>query len=93
MIYAPVVVISVLASPPHLTTRSWVFLAGPAVLQTGYFLFLQRSYQAGDLSAVYPIGRGTGALLAAVAGIVILGERPGPAYAGAVAYNASISAA
>ena len=28
---------------------------------------------------VYPVGRGTGALLAALAGIVVLGERPGPA--------------
>ncbi len=40
VIYAPAMVISVLVSPPHLTTRSWVFLAGTAVLQTGYFLFL-----------------------------------------------------
>jgi uncharacterized membrane protein len=79
VIYAPVVAVSVLASPPHLTARSWVFLAGTAVLQTGYFLFLQRSYRAGDLSAVYPVGRGTGALLAALAGIAGLGERPGPA--------------
>jgi drug/metabolite transporter (DMT)-like permease len=79
VIYAPAVVISVLASPPHLTARSWVFLAGTAVLQTGYFLFLQRGYRAGDLSAVYPVGRGTGALLAAMAGIAVLGERPGPA--------------
>jgi len=79
VIYAPAVVISVLAGPPHLTARSWVFLAGTAVLQTGYFLFLQRGYRAGDLSAVYPVGRGTGALLAAMAGIVLLGERPGPA--------------
>jgi drug/metabolite transporter (DMT)-like permease len=79
VIYAPAVVISVLVSPPHLTTRSWVFLAGTAVLQTGYFLFLQRGYRLGDLSLVYPVGRGTGALLAALAGIVILGERPGPA--------------
>jgi drug/metabolite transporter (DMT)-like permease len=79
VIYAPAVVISVLASSPHLTARSWVFLAGTAVLQTGYFLFLQRGYRAGDLSAVYPVGRGTGALLAAMAGIAVLGERPGPA--------------
>jgi drug/metabolite transporter (DMT)-like permease len=79
VIYAPAVVIGVLVSPPHLTTRSWVFLAGTAVLQTGYFLFLQRGYRAGDLSAVYPVGRGTGALLAAIAGIVLLGERPGAA--------------
>jgi drug/metabolite transporter (DMT)-like permease len=79
VIYTPAVAISVLVSPPHLTTRSWVFLAGTAVLQAGYFLFLQRAYRAGDLSAVYPVGRGTGALLAALAGIVLLGERPGPA--------------
>lgn len=78
VIYAPVVAVSVAVNPPHLTARSWVFLAGTAVLQTGYFLFLLRSYRVGDLSAVYPVGRGTGALLTAVGGVVILGERPGP---------------
>ena len=79
VLYAPVLAVSLITSPPQLTARSWLFLIGTGVLQAGYFLFLQRSYRAGDLSAVYPIGRGTGALLAAVAGIVILGERPGPA--------------
>jgi drug/metabolite transporter (DMT)-like permease len=79
VIYAPVLAVSLIASPPHLTARSWVFLAGTAVLQTGYFVFLLRAYRAGDLSAVYPIGRGSGALLAALGGIAILGERPGPA--------------
>ena len=78
-IYAPVLAVSLIASSPHLTARSWVFLAGTAVLQTGYFVFLLRAYRAGDLSAVYPIGRGAGALLAALGGIAILGERPGPA--------------
>ena len=77
-IYAPVLAVSLIASPPHLTARSWVFLAGTAVLQTGYFVFLLRAYRAGDLSAVYPIGRGSGALLAALGGIAMLGERPGP---------------
>ena len=78
-IYAPVVAVSLVASPPHLTVRSWLFLAGTAVLQTGYFLFLLRAYRAGDLSGVYPVGRGSGALLAALAGVVLLGERPGAA--------------
>lgn len=77
-LYAPVVAASVVISPPHLTTRSWVFMAGTAVLQTGYFVFLQRAYRVGDLSLVYPVGRGSGALLAALAGILLLGERPGP---------------
>lgn len=79
VLYAPVLAVSLIAGPPHLTVRSWVFLAGTAVLQTGYFVFLLRAYRAGDLSAVYPIGRGSGALLAALGGIAILGERPGPA--------------
>lgn len=77
--YAPAVLVAVLVQRPHLTGMSWLFMAGTGVLQTGYFLFLQAGYRLGDLSLVYPIGRGTGALLAAVAGIVLLGERPGPA--------------
>jgi drug/metabolite transporter (DMT)-like permease len=78
-LYAPVVALSVLLSPPRLTPLDWVFMIGTGLLQAGYFLFLQAGYRLGDLSLVYPLGRGTGALLAALAGIVLLGERPGPA--------------
>jgi drug/metabolite transporter (DMT)-like permease len=77
-LYAPVIVIDVIVTRPHLSGLSWIFMAGTGVLQAAYFLFLQSGYRLGDLSLVYPIGRGTGALLAALAGIVILGERPGP---------------
>jgi drug/metabolite transporter (DMT)-like permease len=77
-LYAPVVAITVIMTHPHLTAMNWIFMAGTGVLEAGYFLFLQFGYSRGDLSLVYPIGRGTGALLAAVAGILILGERPGP---------------
>jgi drug/metabolite transporter (DMT)-like permease len=76
--YLPVVIVSVIASPPRLTAVAWVFMAGTGLLQAGYFLFLQTGYKLGDLSLVYPIGRGTGALLAALAGIILLGEHPGP---------------
>ncbi len=78
-LYAPVVAVSVLLSPPRLTLLDWVFMAGTGLLQVGYFLFLQTGYRLGDLSLVYPLGRGSGALLAALAGITLLGERPGPA--------------
>jgi drug/metabolite transporter (DMT)-like permease len=77
LLYAPVVAVSVLVGQPRLTGLCWVFLAGTGVLQAGYFLFLQNGYRLGDLSLVYPIGRGTGALLAALAGIAVFGERPG----------------
>jgi drug/metabolite transporter (DMT)-like permease len=76
VIYAPVAILAVLAGHPHLTGLNWLFLAGTGILQSAYFVFLQLGYRLGDLSVVYPIGRGTGALLAAVAGIVLLGERP-----------------
>jgi drug/metabolite transporter (DMT)-like permease len=79
VVYLPVVIVSVIASPPRLTALAWVFMAGTGLLQAGYFLFLQTGYKLGDLSLVYPIGRGTGALLAALAGIILLGEHPGPA--------------
>ena len=77
-LYAPVVAIVAVSGRPHLMSLNWLFLAGTGVLQAAYFLFLQLGYRLGDLSLVYPIGRGTGALLAALAGVLILHERPGP---------------
>jgi drug/metabolite transporter (DMT)-like permease len=79
VLYAPVVAASLLLSPPRLTPLDWVFMLGTGLLQVGYFLFLQSGYRLGDLSLVYPLGRGSGALLAALAGITLLGERPGTA--------------
>jgi drug/metabolite transporter (DMT)-like permease len=78
VLYAPVVAVDVIVQRPHLTALNWLFMAGTGVLQTGYFVFLQHGYRQGDLSVVYPIGRGSGALLSALGGIVLLGERPGP---------------
>lgn len=79
LLYAPVVLVAILIDPPRLTGLCWVFMIGTGLLQAGYFLFLQSGYRLGDLSVVYPIGRGSGALLAALAGIVLLGEHPGAA--------------
>jgi drug/metabolite transporter (DMT)-like permease len=78
VMYLPVALVTAAVTHPHLTGLSWVFMVGTGVLQAAYFLFLQLGYKLGDLSLVYPIGRGTGAMLSAVAGIVLLGERPGP---------------
>jgi drug/metabolite transporter (DMT)-like permease len=41
-----------------------------------YFIVLQRGYQLGDLSVVYPVARGTGPVLSTIAAISLLGERP-----------------
>ena len=45
---------------------------------TVYFVLLQRGYETGDLSLVYPLARGTGPIWATAGAIALLGERPGP---------------
>ncbi len=46
------------------------------VIHVGYFLLLLRGYRVGDLSVVYPLARGTGPMLSALAAIAIFRERP-----------------
>jgi len=83
-LYLPLAAGALWLSRPSLGWIEVGFLGGSALLHTGYFLLLQRGYAAGDLSLVYPLARGTGPLLATVAAIVLLGERPtGMALAGA----------
>ena len=55
-----------------------LFTLGSGVIQTLYFVTLQRGYKVGDLSLVYPLARGTGPLFATIAAILLLGERPTP---------------
>jgi drug/metabolite transporter (DMT)-like permease len=78
VLYLPVAAVVLAVTRPQLAGLPAVFLAGTAILHVGYVLLLQNGYRLGDLSVVYPIGRGTGALLAALGGIVLLGEYPGP---------------
>jgi drug/metabolite transporter (DMT)-like permease len=60
---------------PGLPPAGWLVLALSALAELFYFVFLSRAYQAGDLSVVYPVARGTGPLIAVVAGLLILRER------------------
>ena len=61
---------------PVLGPPGWFFILASALIHVIYFLVLQRGYQHGDLSVVYPIARGTGPVLTTVAAILVLGERP-----------------
>jgi drug/metabolite transporter (DMT)-like permease len=76
LIYAPLAVVVVIVSGPHLGPVQLLFMFGSGVLHLGYFVLLQRGYAVGDLSLVYPLARGTGPLLATAAAIVLFGERP-----------------
>jgi drug/metabolite transporter (DMT)-like permease len=77
VLYAPVTAVVLIVAHPRLSGLPTVFLVGTAVIHIGYALLLQNGYRLGDLSVVYPIGRGSGALLAAIAGVLLLGEHPG----------------
>jgi drug/metabolite transporter (DMT)-like permease len=93
VVWAPAAAITLALPHSPLTGMNWLFLVGTGVLQSAYFLFLQLGYRIGDLSVVYPIGRGGGALLAAVGGIVLLHEVPSPvAFAGIAVIIAGIVA-
>lgn len=66
----------------------WIILGRPSVppwaiglcvlsatLETAYLFLLSVAYRRGELSAVYPIARGSAPLLAVAAGLFLLGER------------------
>lgn len=92
-LYVPVVITYVIWRQPVFDwSNAWV-IAVSAGLKTGYALFLQRAYAHGDFSLVYPLARGTGPLLAVLAAVAWLGERPTPlAVAGTLIVVASIYA-
>jgi len=76
--YVPIALAAALIETPSIGLQELVFICGNAVLHICYFLLLSRGYRTGDLSLVYPLARGTGPMLATVAAIILLGERPTP---------------
>ncbi len=75
--YLPVAAAYVVVVAPAFTLQHGLLALASAVLHIAYFTALQRGYRVGDLSLVYPIARGSGPLLATLAAIVLLAERPG----------------
>lgn len=68
---------------------AWPWVAGSALLHTGYKLFLIRAYEHGDLSQVYPLARGAAPPMVAVAGLLLFGEQLPPSGVAAVALIAA----
>jgi drug/metabolite transporter (DMT)-like permease len=56
---------------------AWTCLAATTLFHTGYFWWMSRAFEHGDLTLVYPITRSTPAFLPLVAG-PLLGERLSP---------------
>lgn len=60
------------SAPPG--RASWPYLLASIVVHQGYYAFLILGYQAGDLSQIYPIARGSAPLLVAIGAFVFAGE-------------------
>lgn len=60
---------------PSISPAAVGLCALSSVLETTYLVLLSTAYRRGELSAVYPIARGSAPLLAVAIGLVLLGER------------------
>jgi drug/metabolite transporter (DMT)-like permease len=68
-----------LHSPADVPAEAWLLILLSGAFETAYVVGLTAAYAAGDLSLVYPIARGTPALVIAPLSVVVLGERLSPA--------------
>lgn len=53
---------------------AWVWASLSGLTHAGYLWSLARAYDLGDFSVSYPIARGTGAVLAAIGGVMLLDD-------------------
>lgn len=60
---------------PTLTPEGWILALVSSVLEVAYWILLGISYRRGGLSAVYPVARGSAAVLGAAIGLGLLGEQ------------------
>lgn len=56
---------------PH---GAWVWLLGSLVVHVIYFLAMVKAFQAADMSATYPVMRGTAPVFAAMGAVIFLGD-------------------
>ena len=60
---------------PNVAPGGLLFAVVSSVLETTYLWLLSAAYRRGELSAVYPIARGSAPLLSVMVGLLLLGER------------------
>ncbi len=76
IITTPVAVAAwLLSGRPAVTPAAGLLALASGTVELIYFILLSAAYRRGDLSLVYPIARGTAPILAALSGILLLGNR------------------
>lgn len=64
--YAPIAAVVIMVKQPQLGITALSVVLASAVVNTIYYLLLERGYRYGDLSVVYPLARATGPLITIV---------------------------
>jgi drug/metabolite transporter (DMT)-like permease len=59
---------------PGLPAEAWLLAILSTLFELAYFTFLSEAYRRGELSAVYPLARGSAPVFAVLAGLVLLHE-------------------
>jgi len=77
VLWLPAVLWVGLSEVPHWSLTAWAFVAASALVHLAYFNCLIAGYRAADLTVVYPVARGSGPLLSALAAVLLLGEHLG----------------
>jgi len=87
VLYVPFVITLWAITPArlHEVRVDLAMMLGTGILHLIYFLLLQRSYRGGEFSLVYPVARGTGPLVTALAAVALFGERLAPLQCAGVA--------
>ena len=86
LLAAPAVAVAWLAGGrPGLSGPGWALAGLSCLLELAYFHLLSAAYRRGEVSAVYPVARGTAPLLAVAFGLGVLRERLGPVQAVGIA--------
>lgn len=74
IVYFPAVVIVFIVQDVSIGWMEAAFILGSALIHIAYALTLQKGYKIGDFSLVYPVARGTGPMIVAVAAVFIYDE-------------------
>ena len=73
--FGGLIALATLVATGGMPAAGWKWAVMSGCVHLPYTLLLSRAYGHGDFSQVYPIARGGGAFLAAIGGVVLLGDQ------------------
>ena len=72
----PAAIVLVIVQQHEIDVLMSGFICGTALIHFVYFMLLQRGYQTGDLSLIYPLARGLAPTVSTLGAVLLLNERP-----------------